>query len=372
MDEPVQVGVIGTGVISNSYLERLAPYEHLVVKACADLDLERARAQAQRWGVPHACTPEELLADPEIELVGNFTVPRAHADVALAAIRAGKSVYNEKPFAHTRELGQQLLREADEHGVRIGGAPDTFLCRTIQTLRHVIDGDAFGKPVGATAIQFRAGPNEFHPDPAFFFQLGGGPLLDLGPYTLVTLIALFGPVARVTGSARTSFPERRIGSGPLTGQTIDVEVPTHFGGLLEFTCGAIATLSISWDVVGESEIYDVYELHGTNGTIMLPEPHEIAGTPRISSPSGEWSDVPLTHGPRESTFGIGIAQMAAAMRDGGPHIVNGELAYHVLDVMLSLHDAVELGRHVDVESTCARPPALPEDWLQQRTEAATA
>ncbi|MHC4789774.1 MAG: Gfo/Idh/MocA family protein, partial [Planctomycetota bacterium] len=245
-DRAMRVGVVGCGNICPVYLKNMGRvFPGLELVACADLDMERAEAAARAHDVPEARGVRDLLAAPDIDIVVNLTPPAAHAEVALEAIRAGKSVYNEKPLALTREEGRRLLAEADEAGVRVGCAPDTFMGAGLQTCRKLVDDGAIGEPVAAVAFVVGHGHESWHPDPEFFYQRGGGPMMDMGPYYLTALISLVGPLRAVAGSARASFPERTITSQPKRGQTIKVEVPTHVAGLLEFACGAVGTVITS-------------------------------------------------------------------------------------------------------------------------------
>jgi predicted dehydrogenase len=356
----VNIGVIGCGVISSVYLEKCQAYEHLNVVACADLDLERARAQASRFNIPRAETVEQLLADPLIELVINLTIPAAHAAVGMAVLRSGKSLYNEKPLALSREEGLLLLKEARGRNLLVGCAPDTFLGGGLQTCRALIDDGAIGHPVAATAFMLGHGPERWHPDPEFFYKPGGGPMFDMGPYYLTALISLLGPVRRVTGSARISIPERTVGSGPKAGTPIKVEVPTHVAGVLDFESGPVATLVTSFDVWA-SEVPRI-EIYGTEGTLSLPDPNTAGGPVRMKRADAKsWEDIPLTHGDTDNARGIGVADMAEALRQGRPHRANGELAYHVLDIMHAFHDASDKGHHIDIGSTCSRPEPLPHN-----------
>jgi predicted dehydrogenase len=372
MTEPVTVGVVGCGTISDAYLENLVAYDHLRVVACADLDRARAAATAERFGVARACAVDELIADHEIELVVNLTSPAAHAEVGLAAVRAGKAVYNEKPFAHTREAGRELLREAADRGVRVGGAPDTILGPTVQSARLAIDGGQLGEPVAATSIMYQRGHEGWHPNPAFLYKPGGGPLLDGGPYRLAALVTLLGPVARVTGLVRATYPERLIRSEPHAGERVPVEVPTHVAALLEFENGVIATTAYSWDLWA-AEAESVLEVQCSRGTVAFPvqdgNPLRIRmggeGPPAWSEERPPWTERPLEDGPREPTFGIGIAEMADALRAGRPHRASGELAFHVLDISLAIYEASDQGRCVTVESTCERPQPIGADWLSR-------
>jgi predicted dehydrogenase len=357
----VGVGVIGCGNISSIYLKNLTSFAHLRVLACADLDLARAKAQAAAYGVPRACTPDQLLADDAIELVVNLTIPAAHAAVAAACIDAGKSVYNEKPLAVARPDGERLLAAARVRGVRVGAAPDTFLGAGLQTCRALIDAGAIGEPVAATAFMLGHGPEGWHPNPQFFYAEGAGPLFDMGPYYLTTLIALLGPVARVSGAARISFPTRTISSQPFAGETIQVAVPTHVAATLEMVRGPIATLITSFDV-WHSQLPRI-EVYGSLGTIVVPDPNTFGGPVLLRRAADEaWHEQPLEHGYGENSRGLGVADMALALREGRPHRASGEMAYHVLDLMHAIYESAESGRHIAPTSQCAQPEALPVRW----------
>jgi predicted dehydrogenase len=361
----VGIGVIGCGNISGIYLKNASRFPILEVRACADLDLDRARARAAEFGVPRACSVAELLADPGIELVVNLTIPAAHAEIALAAVAAGKSVYNEKPLAIALADGRRLLAEATARGVRIGGAPDTFLGAGLQTCRRLIDGGAIGEPVAATAFVLGHGPESWHPDPEFFYQIGAGPLFDMGPYYLTALVALLGPVRRVTGSARASFAQRTIGSKPRFGQKIDVNVPTHSAAVLDFASGPIVTLVTSFDVwTRETRI----ELFGSDGTMALPDPNTFGGPVSIRKPGAtEWLDEAVTGDYADNSRGLGVADLAQALREGRAHRASGELMLHVLEIMHAIHRASDEGRHVELTTSVARPEPL-TDSFNERTE----
>jgi len=354
--QPAKVGIIGCGAISGIYFQAGRTFEMLDIVACADLIRERAEAKAKEFGCK-AITVEELLADPEIEIVLNLTIPNAHASIAQAAVEAGKSVHNEKPLTITREEGRKLLATAKEKGVRVGCAPDTFMGAGIQTCRKLIDDGVIGEPIAATAFMMCHGHEGWHPDPEFYYKVGGGPMFDMGPYYLTALVNLIGPVKRVSGSTRITFPERVIGSEPKKGQVIKVDVPTHVAGLMEFANGAIGTIITSFDVWA-AELPRI-EIYGTKGTLSVPDPNGFGGPVRVFLPQEGWKEVSLTHGYEENSRGIGVADMAYALRSGRKHRASGELAYHVLDIMHAFHDASDQGKRVDLESTCERPAALP-------------
>jgi predicted dehydrogenase len=351
------VGIIGCGQISSIYLEAPSKFDILNIIACADIDMERAKSQAQRYHVPKAYSVDELLADPEIDIVLNLTIPKVHAQIAKAALEQGKSTYSEKPLALHRLEARQMLDLAREKQLRVGCAPDTFLGGGIQTCIQLINEGAIGTPVAATGFMLNHGPENWHPDPDFYYQPGGGPLFDMGPYYITALIALLGPVQRVTSSARITHAERLVTSKPKYGSTITVNTPTHVAGVLDFASGPVATLITSFDVW--SHHLPHIEIYGTEGTLSVPDPNTFGGPVMISRmKEREWKEVPLTHGYAHNSRGIGVADMAHGINTGKPHRASGDLAYHVLDIMQSFYDASETGKHIELSSMCEQPEPL--------------
>lgn len=355
--EKTKVGVIGCGNISDIYLTNLPQFDALAVTACADLDPARAEAKAVQYGV-RALSVEALLHDPEVELVVNLTVPAAHAEVNQAALEAGKHVYGEKPLAIAREDGRRLLALAEARGRRLGGAPDTFLGGGLQTCRHLIDSGVIGEPVACSAFMGSSGPDGWHPNPHFFFQPGAGPLFDMGPYYLTALVALLGPIRRVTGLARASSAERMAGHEDIRGQRIPVNVATHVIGTLEFTGGPLGTLVTSFDTVGHEQ--PCIEIYGRDGTLSVPDPNTFGGPVRVlRRGQHQWEEMPLTHGYTANSRGLGVADLARAAHSGRPHRASGALAFHVLDLMHAILESAQSGRAVEAASQCARPAPLP-------------
>ena len=358
--DKTRIGVIGCGNISGTYLKVARTFDILDVTACADAIPELAKAKAAEYGVPCVSSVEKLLADPDISIVLNLTPPAVHAGVALRALKAGKNVYNEKPLAVQRSEAQELLNTAVEHSLRVGCAPDTFMGAGLQTCRKLIDDGVIGKPIGATAFMLGRGPEPWHPNPEFFYQPGGGPMFDMGPYYVTALVSMLGPISRVTGSAQISFSERTIGSGPKKGNQIKVEIPTHIVGVMDFANGVVANLITSFDVWAHQ--LPRIEIYGSEGTLSVPDPNTFGGPVRLWKPATKtWDDVPLLPLRAENSRSLGLADMATAIRSGRPHRASGELAYHVLDVMHSIIDASREGRHIEVASTCTRPAAMPTD-----------
>ncbi|MEH6994523.1 Gfo/Idh/MocA family oxidoreductase [Neobacillus drentensis] len=355
----MKVGIIGTGNISGIYLESPKTMPVLDIVACADLDVDRAKAQAEKYGVPKGYSVEDLLADPEIELVINLTIPGAHFEVCKKVLEAGKHVYVEKPLSIDLKDGEELIKLAKEKGLRIGGAPDTFLGGGHQTCRKLIDDGWIGEPIAATAFMLGGGPEDWHPNPDFFYQKGGGPMFDMGPYYLTAFVNLIGPVKRVTGSARVTFPERTILSEPKYKEKIQVEIPTHIAGVLDFENGAIATLVTSFDIKAGSDLPNI-EIYGTEGTMKVHDPNYFGGEISVRRHgASEWTEIPLSHGFSENSRGIGAADMAFAILNNRNHRASGELALHVLEIMHAIHEASEKGEHVYLKNRCARPEPFP-------------
>lgn len=355
----VGVGVIGAGVISSQYLDNLTVFPDLEVLFVADLDLERARTQAEKYQIPGSGTVDELLAHPDIEIVVNLTIPAAHVEVAREVLAAGKNVWTEKPFALDRESGRALLDEAECLGLRVATAPDTFLGAGLQTaLRLIADGEV-GTPLTALALMQSPGPDSWHPNPEFLFQEGGGPLFDIGPYYLTTLVQVFGPVRRVTAVASTSRPVREIGAGPRAGTKFDVTVPSHHAALIEFEQGGSAQTIFSFE--SHRKRAGFVEVSGTRATLEFPDPNNFDGPSRLFDGSDDEGREVAAVG-SVSTRGTGVAELAQAIRAGRPERATGEQAYHVLDVMVAIAESARIGSSVPVESTFVKAPPVPEDW----------
>lgn len=354
----VGVGIVGCGNISDCYFENCASFDLLEVRACADLIPARAKEKAEKHGVAKACTVKKLLADKDIDIVVNLTIPKVHSEIALAALEAGKCVYNEKPLAVTREDGRAMLELAKKKKLLVGGAPDTFLGAGLQTCRKLIDDGWIGKPVACTAFMQCHGHENWHPDPEFFYKTGGGPMFDMGPYYLTALVSLLGPVQRVCGSARVTFPERMITSQPKCGEVIQVDTPTHIAGVMDFANGAIGTIITSFDVWAHTLPW--IEIHGTAGSMQAPDPNTFGGPVRIRRAGAEqWSEMPLTHGFTRNYRSVGVADMAYALRNGRRHRANESLTYHVLDIMHAFHDASKASKYITLASTCEQPAPFP-------------
>jgi predicted dehydrogenase len=355
----LRAGVIGCGAISAAYFKGCAIYDSLKIVACADLDPARAKARADEFGVPRALPVEALLADPEIDLVINLTVPQAHAPVCRAALEAGKHAYVEKPLALNCDDANGLLALAAARGLRLGCAPDTFLGAGIQTSRLAVDTGLIGVPVAAVAFCCGHGHESWHPSPHFYYQKGGGPLFDMGPYYLTALVNLLGPARRVAASTRTTFPTRTITSQPHAGAVIPVETPTHLAGTVDFESGAIASVVMSFDMWHHN--LPRIEVYGSEGSLVVPDPNHFDGAVLVRRhDEKEWRTVAPRHAAGIGR-GTGVADMAAAILTSRPHRASGALAAHVVDIMQAFEESSTSGRHVELSSRAERPAAMPLD-----------
>jgi predicted dehydrogenase len=347
--QPFLIGIIGAGNISGIYLQNAARFGYRVV-ALADLDLERAQAKAAEYGVALACSVPELLANPDIALVLNLTIPAAHAGISRAALEAGKHVYSEKPLATSSSEASALVALAAAKGLRLGCAPDTFLGAGYQAARQALA--QIGTAVHASAAMLSSGPEAWHPDPAFFFQPGAGPLFDMGPYYLTALVALFGPIASVSASSKSTLAERTIGSGPKQGQTIAVTTPSHVVGLLTFVNGFSASLVMSFDCQAGS--LPPIEVSGSQGALTLPDPNTFGGPLHLKS-GKDWQEIELAQPWSDNSRGLGLLDMIESLEHNTPHRASAELALHVVEVMEALLLAAASGNRMTIQSQPTQP-----------------
>ncbi|AYG04413.1 Gfo/Idh/MocA family protein [Gryllotalpicola protaetiae] len=353
------VGIIGAGNISTQYLKNLTTFPEVEVRFVADIDLPRAAAQADAYGVPASGAVDELLARDDIDVVVNLTIPAAHTEVGQRIIAAGKHVWSEKPVALDHESAAGLLAAAEAAGLRVACAPDTVLGAGIQTaLRAIARGD-IGEPLTATTMFHVPGPELWHPNPDFLFATGAGPLFDMGPYYVTTLVHAFGSASRVQAVSSKSRETRVIGSGPRAGQSFPVEVPTHHAALIEFVGGASAQSTFSFQHALPRAGF--VEINGTEGTISLPDPNNFDGDSTL------WrygQDEPTTIPATGAAYGrgTGVVELVRAIRAGVPERASGVLASHVLDILLGIRDAAASGAPVEIASRVTPVAPLPEDW----------
>ena len=356
---PVGVGFIGVGNISDAYLTNLTKFPDVKVLFLSDIDTERAKTQAEKWGVPESGTVEELLAHPDVEIVVNLTIPAAHAEVDLRIVAAGKHVWSEKPYAVTRESAAAVKAAAEAAGLLVCVAPDTILGGGIQTGFRAIREGKIGKPLSAITMFQVGGPESWHPSPEFLFAFGGGPLMDMGPYYISTLVSIFGPASRVIGVGGKARDTRVIATGPKAGTEFPVEEPTHVGALIEFANGGSAQCTFSF----ESAQFRLgfVEINGTDGTLVMTDPNLFDGDSTLHT--GYEKSETITLAGNTYGRGTGVLEMAQAIREGRPVRIPGDIAFHVLDVMLSLRESIAAGNEwVKISSTLPEINPLPLEW----------
>ena len=353
------VGIIGAGNISSQYLKAMKDFPVLDIRAIADMRPEVATKKAAEFGVKTKSV-DDLLADPTVDIIVNLTIPRAHVDVGLKAVAAGKHIYGEKPLGVTFAEGKKLIAAAKKKGVRVGSAPDTFLGGGHQQARAVIDSGKLGTIVGGTAFFACPGHEYWHPDPAFYYDIGGGPVLDMGPYYITDLVNLLGPVAKVQAMSVTPQKSRLIRSEPKKGQMMPVKVFTHVTGTLQFVSGALIQVTLSFDVPKHSHM--PYEIFGSEGSMLVPDPNWFGGEVKIAKPRAEaWDDVPVKLPYADANYrSLGVADMAHAILSGRPHRASGDLALHVLEVMEAFETASKSGEIVKIKTRVERPAPMAE------------
>ena len=352
-----RVGIVGLGVISKTYLDNLERADDVEITAVADLDQSRAEAVAARYPSAKVMTVAELMASDSVDAVLNLTIPAAHAEVSLAAVRAGKSVFSEKPLAAELSDARLLLAEADRSGVKVGCAPDTVLGTGVQTARQLIESNEIGMPIAATAVMATPGHELWHPNPDFYYTPGGGPLLDMGPYYVSALVHLLGTVRSVVGMSSAMRDHRLIGSGPRQGETIPVKVASHVTGVLEHESGALSTIIMSFD--SAATMAPPIEVHGALGSLSVPDPNHFHGLNQVKLiGDSAWTELQPCAGFQDGDRGVGLLNLLRA-ESNSSLLASGELALHVLEVMLRLLESTESGVRTDVESRVNLAPSVP-------------
>ena len=363
---PVGVGLIGAGMISDTYLENLTSFPDIRVLVVGDLDQARARAQAEKYAIPESGNSEDVLSHPEVELVVNLTIPAVHAQVSSQAIAAGKHVWSEKPISVDRDSGRALLESATARACSSASLPTRCSARASRPLGRAIARGDIGEPLSAQTVMQYPGPDIFHPNPEFLFAKGAGPLFDIGPYYLTTLVHIFGPVTKVAAVGSRSRPTRTVQVGDRKGTAFPVEVPTHVSAIAQFASGGVSQSVFSF----ESPLarMGVVEVTGTEGTLVVPDPNQFTGDVKITRAQtfeairqeAQWETVPLTGA--LAGRGTGVLDLARCIRSGSPPLASGALGFHILDTMLAIEEAVTTGHTVDIRSTVDPVPLVADDW----------
>lgn len=371
IENKLRIGVVGCGNISLAYMRNAPLFRGVRIVACADLNLEAAQNRAKEFGL-RATDVDSILEDNDVDLILNLTVPAAHSDISMRALSAGKHVFTEKPLGVTADEGRRLVDAATVRGLTIGSAPDTFLGAAGRHARRLIESGVIGKPVTGTAFMMGRGMEHWHPDPSFYYQPGAGPVMDMGPYYLTMMVNLLGPVRRVQAVATSGQEERLItAEGHKKGTTFKVGTPTSVLSLLEFECGATITFGASWDVFRHSN--HPIELHGTQGSLRLPDPDNFGGVIALSSHGAPWEEAdtasalfgavnwPVAAPDRANYRMLGLADLARSIIEGRTPRASGTLALHVLEIMGAILKAGETGVGQTITGRTEQPKELRED-----------
>ncbi|HUB70224.1 MAG TPA: Gfo/Idh/MocA family oxidoreductase [Acidimicrobiales bacterium] len=358
-----RVGILGCGDVFARYAVGLRRYPELEVVRVGDVVPDRAKEAAGEYGYPAYGDADSIFADDSIEIVVNLTPPKYHAATVVRALGAGKHVYVEKPLATTLEDGRRVLEASASTGCLVGAAPDTFLGDAGQTARRALDDGLIGEPLGASAFIRHGRVETRHRDPRFFFQPGGGPAMDLGPYYFATLVNCLGPISSVAAAGRVGAPQRKVTAPERVVDLIDVSIPTHLSAIINFSCGVIGTAQMSFDV-WDTEL-PWLEVYGTEGTLSFADPDRLDGEVRVRRHEDvDWRVLPpvlpavLTHTKNEQfRRGFGVRDLANAL-EGGPHRTSAVFAFHVLEVLCSTASGAQEPRVVKIASTCERPQPI--------------
>ncbi len=363
MEKIYNVGVVGCGNISGIYLTNITTrFKNLHLYAIADLIKHKVDYAMDTYKADKIMTFEEMCEDDNIDLILNITTPKDHYDICKRTLLAGKHCYVEKPLSLSLDEGKELVALACEKGLLLGGAPDTFLGGGIQTCRKLIDDGFIGEPLGATAFMMCHGHESWHPDPEFYYQHGGGPMFDMGPYYLTALVSLLGPIKTVAGMTKKSFDTRTITSEPKHGKVVEVLVPTYVAGSLQFENGVIANMITTFDVWGSTLPF--IEIYGTRGTLIVPDPNTFGGPVMLKTAhSPEFKEIPLTHIYSENSRALGLSDLAQHIGSGELNRANCELTCHVLEAMCAFHTSSDNNEYYKMTTTCERPKPLSQDLI---------
>lgn len=378
----IGIGVIGCGTISDVYLTNIIHnLKNVELLACADMFMEKAEQAAAKYHT-RACTVEELLAIEEIQIVLNLTIPAAHYDVNMQILQAGKHLYCEKPLTLHYEDAQKVMALASEKKLMAVSAPDTFLGAGLQTCRALLEQGTIGKPVGFTANMVCPGHELWHPNPGFYYQQGGGPMFDMGPYYLTALVTLLGPIRKIACLTAVGRSERNI-----LGEQKQVEIPTHYAAIVEFQCGAVGNINMSFEV-WESTLPCI-EIYGTKGSMLVPDPNSFDGKVKVfdsnkltqlleavtephpaklrtmqakKSTCQTEQELLFASEPGKNMRGLGVSDMAQALLDGRCSRLSTELSLHVVEALNAFEFAAETDSVYEMKTTCTQPEPMGQDW----------
>ena len=364
--KPVKTAIIGCGAISGTYLPNcIRRLKVLDIVGCSDIKPERSAARAAEFGIKQM-TNEEIYEDPKIQLVINLTYPISHYEVTKAALLAGKHVYSEKMLSPTFEQGLELTEIAKEKNLLLGAAPDTFLGAGIQTARWIIDSGMIGKPIAAEAIltrSYHAERSTDNPDRSFVYCYGGGLIFDVGCYYLTALVNLLGPINRVCGFSQTRDAERTYMNpdNPDYGKAMKIDSPNSTAGTLEFKNGVLCPILTTSEGPNFTNSLVIY---GTEGKLTVNDPNEFTGNVMVRSKNGVDMVMPQNHGFTDNYRGIGVADLAYALRNGRKPRASWEIPLHTLEAACGICKSGEEDIIYRMTTDCERSAPLAPGYVE--------
>ena len=380
----INVAMIGVGAISGIYLKNLTlTFKEVELIGVCDLIPERAQkgvdyVKEEIEKGAKVCVPKiykdmyEAFDDPDVDVILNLTRPYEHYEVTKNALLKGKHVFSEKPLAVDMEEADELVELAKSLNLHMGGAPDTFMGAGIQTCRKLIDDGVIGDVIGASCAMVCHGHETWHPDPEFYYKRGGGPMMDMGPYYVTALVQLLGEAKGVMGMTKKTFPQRIITSQPHYGEVVDVDVDTYLSGNILFSNGAIASIFTTFDVYYTNQAR--FEVYGTKGTLVVPDPNTFGGPimlyrpedhvkgPAVDpalrkldfNPYNNYKEIPLMFDYRENSRALGLADMCKAIETNRPWRADYQQQHHVLEILTSFSKSCEKGEYIPLKTKYSR------------------
>ena len=374
------IGLIGCGNIAETYFRAQDYFNNIKFIACADKFPEVSKKCADQYNIK-SLTVDEIIHDTNVDVILNLTIPQAHFEISKLALEAGKHVYSEKPMSIKYDEAHELVNLAKDNNLYLGNAPDTFLGGGGQVARKFVDNGDIGKVMTGNFIFAFPGVQEFHPNPESWFQSGGGPVIDMGPYFFTTLVNLLGPVKNVRSRGKKFADQREYLVGPKKGKSFNVDISTSVMLDIEFANEAIVQGFISFDVQNHARNH--MELYGTKGSLVVPDPNMFGGPVLLSRELGsKWQEFSVedkylgktniinhsgrsNEAPKQSNYrGVGLSEMIYSIENNIQHRCNGNLALHVLDIIESTIIASETKKEVSLRSTCEQPKPLSEEQIK--------
>ncbi len=358
----MKIAVLGCGNISDAYISSMiSKFKILDVTACCDLNEEKMMQTAEKYGIK-PMTLEAIIGDASIELVVNLTPSPAHYSLTKKLLEAGKHVYSEKVLALTSDQGKELLQIADDKGLYLGVAPDTFLGSAIQTAKYAVDSGMIGQVTsfyGALTRDITYGAN--YAD--ITIKPGGGIAFDVGIYYITALLAILGPVSGLTGIMDTVNPDREYEAVEKMGQAYTIQNETRASAVLKFRSGPVGTLNFDATSIFIVPEQPALVINGSLGHIQMADPNKFGGQVKVMlKGNNEAFVLSSSHPFEDESRGLGVAEMAWAIRNKRKNRASKEMAYHALEALHGIRISSETGAYYTMTSDFQKPEPLPRGY----------